>query len=98
MKATVEFHITSPLPVIASGNPTKTTVGSGKKTYHFSQKVPIPSYLFAIASGDIASTSIGPSSQVATGPEELAAAKWELEDDMERFIEVAEVSYSLQIG
>ena len=59
--------------------------------YTFKQEIPIPSYLFAIASGDLALASIGPRSIVATGPEELAAAKWELEDDMERFIEAAEV-------
>jgi len=50
----------------------------------------VPSYLFALASGDIATAKIGPRSTVATGPKELAAAKWELEADTERFIEVAE--------
>ena len=28
---------------------------------------------------------------VATGPEEIEAAKWEFKNDMERFLEVAEV-------
>ena len=50
----------------------------------------MPSYLFAIASGDIATASIGPRSLVSTGPEELSDAKWELEADTEKFIEVAE--------
>jgi len=50
----------------------------------------MPSYLFAIASGDIATASIGPRSLVSTGPEELSDAKWELEKDTEKFIEVAE--------
>lgn len=36
--------------------------------------------------------SIGPRSVVATGPEEIKAAKWELEADTERFIQAAEVS------
>lgn len=50
----------------------------------------MPSYLFAVASGDIATAAIGPRSVVASGPEELSACKWELEGDMEKFLEVAE--------
>ena len=40
---------------------------------------------------DIAMASIGPRSVVATGPEELRGAQWELEHDTERFIQTAEV-------
>lgn len=50
----------------------------------------MPSYLFAVASGDIASASIGPRSTVWTGPDELKAAQWELEDDTEEYIKIAE--------
>lgn len=50
----------------------------------------MPSYLFALASGDIATAAIGARSTVAAGPEELRACKWELEGDMERFLEAAE--------
>ena len=102
MKATVDFEIRSPLPVIASGLSRGTSnfesgsgSGNGTLLYTFKQDVPIPSYLFALASGDIAMTSIGPRSMVATGPEELVACKWELEKDMEKFVEVAEVSVSV---
>lgn len=97
VKATIDYHIRSPLPVIASGLPTGThhfKPGSGSEPgtllYTFRQSNPVPSYLFALASGDIASASIGPRSLVATGPEELAAAKWELEEDMDRFLAAAE--------
>lgn len=93
VKAPVSFTIKSPLPVLASGLPTgtPTLVGSSDaKIYRFDQPVPIPSYLFALASGDLASASIGPRSTVWTGPDELAACKWELEKDMENFLEVAE--------
>uniref|UniRef100_L2FMZ9 Leukotriene a-4 hydrolase n=1 Tax=Colletotrichum fructicola (strain Nara gc5) TaxID=1213859 RepID=L2FMZ9_COLFN len=58
--------------------------------YRFEQKVPIPSYLFALASGDIATADIGPRSIVATGPDELKESQWELQGDMEKFMEVAE--------
>lgn len=46
---------------------------------------------------DIATASIGPRSTVATGPEELKDAKWELEEDTERFIQTAEVRSPVSI-
>ncbi|MBE3046468.1 hypothetical protein IMZ48_28850 [Candidatus Bathyarchaeota archaeon] len=92
VKSTYTFNITSPLSVIASGILSKETLNTDDvtTTYVFEQKVPIPSYLFALASGDIATAQIGSRSKVATGPEELHDAKWELERDIEKFIEVAE--------
>lgn len=92
VKSTFTFNITSQLPVVASGVPVgdhDSTPGLDK-LYKFEQKVPIPSYLFAVASGDIETAPIGPRSVVATGPNELAACKWELERDMEKFMEIAE--------
>lgn len=97
VKSTYEFRIRSPLPVVASGLSTGASSfihgkdgESGTLLYSFRQDIPMPSYLFALASGDIATASIGPRSLVSTGPEELSDAKWELEADTERFIEVAE--------
>jgi leukotriene-A4 hydrolase len=96
VKSTYEFYIRSPLPVLTSGLSTGVSHfkpgkdGLGTLLYSFKQDIPIPSYLFAIASGDIATAAIGPRSTVATGPEELSDAKWELEDDMEPFIQAAE--------
>lgn len=61
------------------------------KTYHFLQKIPMPSYLFALASGNIVTAPIGPRSKVATTPgKDLDDAKWELEKDTENFVKVAE--------
>ena len=40
---------------------------------------------------DIATAPIGPRSVIATGPEEIQECKWELELDMENFIQAAEV-------
>lgn len=55
VKSTLDFNITSPLPVIASGLPARGSSPvpqSGEKVlYQFHQNVPIPSYLFALASG-----------------------------------------------
>ncbi|KAI1623006.1 leukotriene-A4 hydrolase [Exophiala viscosa] len=95
VKATFDFAIKSPLPVITSGigakdNPTSPTSNGSSQLYKFHQKVPIPSYLFAIASGDIATAKIGAHSVVATGPDELSDCKWELEDSTDKFIKAAE--------
>ena len=80
--------------MIASGLPEnhgkEAADARGYKLYHFRQPVPIPSYLSAIASGDIATAEIGPRSTVATGPDELADCKWELEADAEKFLKAGE--------
>lgn len=106
VKSTFEFNITSPLPTLASGLATGVkdldgprNEASGVKLYSFKQDIPIPSYLFALASGDIAQAKIGPRSVVATGPKELEAAKWELEGSTENFIQTIErIVYPYQWG
>ncbi|KAI9843679.1 MAG: hypothetical protein M1837_006146 [Sclerophora amabilis] len=97
VKSTFDFNLRSPLPVVASGLPTGSKDfepgaegESGTLLYTFRQEIPIPSYLFAVASGDIACASIGPRSTVWTGPEEIQTSKWELEEDTEKFIQAAE--------
>ncbi|KAK8255833.1 putative leukotriene A-4 hydrolase like protein [Phyllosticta capitalensis] len=97
VKSTVDFNIRSPLPVLASGLPTGSSdfqhadkESPATLLYSFKQQIPIPSYLFAVAAGDLASASIGPRSTVWTGPEELGGCKWELENDMEKFLVAAE--------
>ncbi|KKY15784.1 putative leukotriene a4 hydrolase [Phaeomoniella chlamydospora] len=95
VKSTIDFNITSPLPVIASGIEVKNASekeanGNKPTTYSFQQKLPIPAYLYAIASGDIVEAPIGPRSVVATGPNEVKDCQWELERDTESFIQVAE--------
>ena len=104
VKGTVTFNVVSPLPVIASGIATniedvdKGANGAAKsKLYTFQQSIPIPSYLFALASGDIAKAPIGPRSVVATAPKQLKAAQWELEESTEKYIETVEVCTALRI-
>ncbi|KAJ5788107.1 hypothetical protein N7457_003097 [Penicillium paradoxum] len=86
VKSTFDFNITSPLPVMTSG----LSVSKESGLYRFHQSVPIPSYLFAIASGDVAEAPIGPRSVVATSPDKLEECKWELEGDTENFITTIE--------
>lgn len=92
VKSTISFKFTSTLPVVASGVAVgdHTATPGVEKVYEFEQKVPIPSYLFAVASGDIVAAPIGSRSKVVTGPNELKGCQWELERDMEKFLEIAE--------
>ena len=91
VKSPYEFKVRSPLPVIASGIFSEAKdLGDGTKLYSYKQDVPIPSYLFALASGDIEQAKIGPRSVVATSPGMLNAAQWELEESTEKFIETVE--------
>ncbi|KAH8671150.1 leukotriene A-4 hydrolase [Xylariales sp. PMI_506] len=91
VKSTFTFNITSRLPVVASGVPVPSdTQQEGEKLFRFEQKVPIPSYLFALASGDLETARIGKNSVVAAGPEAIKEAQWELEDDMDKFLDVAQ--------
>ncbi|KAB8215419.1 peptidase family M1-domain-containing protein [Aspergillus novoparasiticus] len=94
VKSTIDFNITSPLPVVASGLPVRGIIEKaqpGNKTlYQFHQKLPIPSYLFALASGDISEAAIGPRSVVATSPDKLSECQWELKADTENFIHAIE--------
>lgn len=97
VKSTYTFNVRSPLPVLASGLPTGVkdfqpgAQGKpGTLLYTFHQAIPMPSYLFALASGDLASASIGPRSTVWSGPEELRASQWEFEKDTEAYIQAAE--------
>jgi leukotriene-A4 hydrolase len=95
VKVPFDFEIRSPLPVIASGigakeNPSAPSADGSTQVYRFYQKVPIPAYLFALASGDIAQAKVGPRSLVATGPNELKDCTWELEADTERYLQAGE--------
>ncbi|KAI5814461.1 peptidase family M1-domain-containing protein [Pyronema omphalodes] len=91
VKSTFDISIRSPYTVVASGLPRGAEeFSAGTLAYKFHQSIPIPSYLFAVASGDIAAASVGPRSMVYSGPEELLKCKKELEGDVEKFIEIAE--------
>jgi len=96
IKSTYHCTIRSPLPVVVSGISLSTqSLGDGRMEYSFHQKIPIPSYLYAIASGDISSAKIGPRSSLWTGPGELEACQKELDGDTEKFIETAEVRLAI---
>lgn len=77
------------LALMSASNPTEL---SADGTYSFEMKQPIPSYLLALAVGDIAFSPIGPRSGVYAEPSVLERAAHELEDT-ELMIEAAERLY-----
>lgn len=59
--------------------------------YYFRQPVPIPSYLFAIVSGDITSARIGPRSLIYTEPVNIKRCANEFKNEVvEKFLEILE--------
>lgn len=86
VKSTYNMTVKSPYPVLMSGR----HVGSEEGVYRFYQPVPIPSYLVAIASGNLTSARIGVRSHIYCEPEKIDACQYEFENDMERFLEAIE--------
>lgn len=65
---TARLTVPAPLRALMSANPVgEQNNGNGTLSYDFSLDVPIPSYLIAIAVGDLHSKRIGPRSLVWTG-------------------------------
>ncbi|KAI8977248.1 peptidase family M1-domain-containing protein [Mycotypha africana] len=91
VKVTYSASVTSPLPVVMSAllSGTSEDNNDGTKTYHFKQNTTIPSYLIAIAAGNLAGREIGPRSTVWCEPEVVEQAAWEFEDT-EKFIATGE--------
>lgn len=87
VKSPFEIVIESQWPAVATGVEQQSPA---KNTYLFNQNIPIPSYLLAVASGDLQSAAIGPRSRVWCEPPQLAACKYEFEADTEKFIQAAE--------
>jgi aminopeptidase N len=77
------------LPVMSASNPQqKNKTG----VYEFEMQQPIPSYLLALAVGDLKFISVGDRSGVYAEPSVLKKAAWEL-NDTERMISAAEKLY-----
>lgn len=78
IKVTYSASVTSPLPVVMSALRTgDEEAGDGLKTYHFEQRTTIPSYLIAIAVGNLVGREIGPRSTVWCEPQMIEQAAWE---------------------
>ncbi|KAI8920600.1 peptidase family M1-domain-containing protein [Entophlyctis helioformis] len=92
VKHTYTASVTSPshLRALMSAVPTgETEAFNGLKTYKFEQKTAIPSYLIAVAAGNIVGKRVGPRTTVWSEPEVVEAAAWEFVDT-ETFIKTGE--------
>lgn len=87
LKSTYLLSIKSPYNSVMSGLPIET---SEKDLYKFEQPVPIPSYLVALASGNIEKLRVGPRSHVYCEPPKLKMCQNEFNGDVENFIKAAE--------
>jgi leukotriene-A4 hydrolase len=88
IKSTYNARIKSKYPLVFSGLPVTQDAKAG--IYEYEQKVPIPSYLVAIASGNFVSAKVGPRSTIYAEPDVIQDAKNEFEEDVENFIKIAE--------
>ncbi|KAF8982329.1 Cullin-associated NEDD8-dissociated protein 1 [Entomortierella lignicola] len=90
IKLTYSADITTPLHAVMSAVPAgKKKHDDEKTTFTFEQKQRIPSYLIALAVGNLEGREIGPRSTVWTEPEVMEAAAWEFVDT-ENFIRTGE--------
>ncbi|HEY3294552.1 MAG TPA: M1 family metallopeptidase [bacterium] len=69
---------------------------NGSAIYRFAMRHPIPSYLFALAAGNIVPEKIGARSRVYAEPETVKGAAWEF-GEVDRMIEGAEQLYGTYI-
>ena len=79
---------TALMSAVSSAPPTNGGT-DGTKTFHFEQSVPVPSYLVAIAVGELKGIEVGPRSSIWSEPSVVEAAAWEL-GGCEEYIATAE--------
>lgn len=105
-KVTYTATVKSPYPVLMSALPVDPSDHSkflepatpedaiahpeSTRTYAFSQRVHIPSYLIAIVAGHLAFAPLGPRTGLWAEPTDLPRAKWEFESNAEQYLSALE--------
>jgi len=92
VRMTYTATIRVPNDLMAVMSATNPTTKHPDGVYRFSMPQPIPSYLLALAVGDLAFESLGPRSGVYAEPSVVKKAAWELADS-EKLIAAAEELY-----
>lgn len=96
VRQTYEARITAPAGLRAVMSAARLDDGvataAGKTAYRFALEQPVPSYLIALAIGDLAFRPIGPRTGVFAEPQVVEGAAWELADT-EKMVELAERLY-----
>ncbi|KAK4054352.1 Leucyl aminopeptidase yscIV [Microbotryomycetes sp. JL221] len=103
VKLTYSAEVKSPLPILMSAigsSPSREDISnmvtSGSIdpkniiTYKYEQKVAIPSYLIAVAGGELVFAPLGPRTGVWAEPGVIKDAQWEFARDTEHFVSLAE--------
>ncbi|GAA5967502.1 hypothetical protein JCM3765_004689 [Sporobolomyces pararoseus] len=97
VKATYSAVVQSPLPILLSARRTspppsapQPKIDGSLHTFKFEQPIAIPSYLIAIAGGELAFKSLGERTGVWAEPGMLDRAAWEFEEDAEKIVGLAE--------
>ena len=92
VRMTYSAKITVPSDLMAVMSASNPQSKNDKGVYEFTMQQPIPSYLLALAVGDLRFAPLGPRSGVYAEPSVMKKAVWELHDT-ERMISVAEKLY-----
>jgi len=92
VRMTYSATVHVPKELLALMSATNPTVRSADGTYHFEMTHPIPSYLLALAVGDLEFRSLGTRSGVYAEPSVVGKAAWEFADT-EKMIAAAEKLY-----
>lgn len=91
-----EAEVTLPEPLVAvmSAGSEGSQAGpdSGRRTFRFKMPQPIPTYLIALAAGNLESRELGPRSRIWSEPETCGAAAYEFAE-IERMIQTAETLF-----
>lgn len=97
MKATYSAVVHSPLPILLSARRTSPPPSAPQPkitgelyTFKFDQPIAIPSYLIAIAGGELAFKALGERTGIWAEPGMLDRAAWEFEKDAEKIVSIAE--------
>lgn len=87
----ISLTVPKPLTAVASGNPWSEPVSDGAfRTFVYTQKVPVMSYLIGIVVAYFESCDIGPRSKCYAEPGVIKAAQREFQDIVEEFIVTAQ--------
>ena len=92
IRFTYEAHVDVPVGTMALMSATNPTVQSADGHYDFRMDQPIPSYLLALAVGNVEFRSVGPHTGVYAVPELIDAAEYEF-GEMEALLVAAENLY-----
>ncbi|HYI78279.1 MAG TPA: M1 family aminopeptidase/hydrolase, partial [Chryseolinea sp.] len=92
IRFTYDAEVTVPSDLLALMSASNPQEKNGTGTYRFTMKQPIPSYLLALAVGDIKFNAISPRSGVYAEPSLIDTATWEFAD-LEKMIDGAEQLY-----